>query len=87
MRRILRILAIVLAVGTLVTWLVTGANTGWTKTQREVRTVDEVTQIEAVSYEKRFTAGVDFLGAGLLGVAALFGFSFLFRSTPKTQPR
>lgn len=71
-----------LAIGTVVTWLVTGARLGWTRTEREVRTLDEVTQIEAVSYEKAFMAGVDFLGAGLLMSAGLFGLSFLFRTKP-----
>ena len=47
MKRLLRILAIVLALGATLTWAALGANRGWTRTSVPVKTLDEVTGIEA----------------------------------------
>jgi hypothetical protein len=79
MKKILRLLALLVFVGALVTWLATGANRGWTKTSEPVKTMDEVTGIEGITYQKRFAPGLDFLGAALLGAGILTGVSFLFR--------
>ncbi len=83
MKKILRLLALLLFVGTLITWVVTGANRGWTKTSEPVKTMDEVTGIEGITYQKRFAPGLDFVGAGLLGTGILTGASFLFRKKIK----
>ena len=69
----------------MILWAALGANRGWTKTSVPVKTLDEVTGIEGVTYEKRFVPGVDFLGAALLGAGVLAGISFLFRTKPKTE--
>ena len=79
MKKTLRLLALLVFVGALVTWLATGANRGWTKTSEPVKTMDEVTGIEGITYQKRFAPGLDFLGAALLGAGILTGVSFLFR--------
>lgn len=79
MRTILRIAAVLVALGALAVWLGAGANRGWTKNRVPKKTVDEVTGIEAVTFENRFVPGVDFLGAAALGAGALAGGSFLFR--------
>jgi cytochrome bd-type quinol oxidase subunit 2 len=79
MKKVLRLLAVLFFVGALITWLATGVNRGWTKTSVPVKTMDEITGIEGITYEKRFAPGLDFLGAGLLGAVALTGVSFLFR--------
>jgi hypothetical protein len=79
MKKVLQLLAALVFIGALITWLATGANRGWTKTSVPVKAVDEVTGIEGITYEKRFAPGLDFLGAGLLGAAVLTGVSFLFR--------
>jgi len=84
MSNILRIIALVLALAAAGTWLATGANRGWTKTSVPVKTVDEITGIEAVNYERRFVPGLEFLGAALLGASLLAGASFLFRDKPTT---
>jgi hypothetical protein len=84
MRRGLRILAVLLAVGALAFWAGKGANRGWTKNQVEKRTVDEITGIEAISYEKEFVPGVEFLGGALLGAGILAAVSFAFRDKRKT---
>ena len=86
MKKALRILAVlvVLAAGT--TWLVTGANRGWTKTSVPVKTLDPVTGIEAISYQPKFIAGVDFLGAAFGGAVLLAGASFIFRKPKTNQP-
>jgi hypothetical protein len=79
MKTALRTLAAVLALATVAAWLATGANRGWTKTSREIRTLDEITGIEGISHEKAFLPGVDFVGAGLLAAMVCAGAAFLFR--------
>lgn len=85
MKRTLQAFAALLAVGVTATWLLTGAHRGWTKTSVQKMTLDEITGIESPSYDKRFVAGVDFLGAGLLGAGVLGGVSFLFRKSIKLK--
>ena len=79
MKRFLRIVAILVALGGQGFWLAAGANAGWTKNRVEKRSVDEVTGIEAVNFENKFVPGVDFLGAIAAGAGALVGISFLIR--------
>jgi hypothetical protein len=83
MKRGLRIFAVLLALGGLLYWLAAGANRGWTKNRVEKRTVDEVTGIEGVTFEKRFVPGVDFLGGIAISAGALAGTSFLIRKKRK----
>lgn len=83
MKRTIRILGLLVALGGLCYWLATGANTGWTKNRVEKRTVDEITGIEAVTFEDRFIPGVDFLGGVAVGAGTLIGISFLFRKKQK----
>lgn len=85
MRKPLQALAALLAAVAIVTWLTTGAHRGWTKTSVQKMTLDEITGIESPSYDKRFVAGIDFLGAGLLGAGILGGISFLFRKSTKLK--
>ena len=85
MRKTLQALAALLAVGTIAIWLGTGAHWGWTKTEVYKITMDEVTGIEGRTPEKKFVAGVDFLGAALLGAGVLGGVSFLFRKSTKPK--
>lgn len=80
MKQSLHVLALVVALAAAGTWFVTGANRGWTKTSVEKKTLDEVTGLEAITYEKQFVPGLDFLGSALLGAGALAGLSFLFRN-------
>ncbi|HMP82937.1 MAG TPA: hypothetical protein PKA41_09585, partial [Verrucomicrobiota bacterium] len=61
MKTALRSLAILVALATVVTWAALGASRGWTKTEAEVKAVDEITGIEGISYEKKFQPGEDFL--------------------------
>jgi hypothetical protein len=84
MRTAARLVALVLMIGALVFWGSAGANRGWTKTSVPVRAMDEITGIEAITYEKRFVPGVDFLGAAGLGAVGLTAVSFLFRKRIKT---
>ena len=80
MTKLLRWLALALFALALTTWLVAGANRGWTKTSVPVKKLDEVTGLEGIEYQKRFVPGVDFLGAAALGAGLLAGLSFFFRS-------
>jgi hypothetical protein len=84
MKRILKLLAVLVLLAAGATWLATGANRGWTKTSVMVKTLDPVTGIDGISYEKKFLPGVDFLGAAFSGAALLAGTSFFFRK-PKTN--
>lgn len=72
-------MAVIIAVGAIVFWAAKGANTGWTRNQIEKRTVDEITQIEAITYEKAFVPGIEILGGALLGAGVLAALSFAFR--------
>lgn len=85
MKRGLQILAAIVALGVVATWAGLGAGRGWTKTERQIKTTDEVTGLEGISYQKGFWPGVDFLGAGLVGAGVLAGVSFLFRSKSNSQ--
>jgi hypothetical protein len=85
MKKILQILALIIALGGVATWVVTGANRGWTKTSVAVKTLDEVTGIEGITYQKKFLPGVDFLGAAFGGAALLFGTSLFFRRPTSKQ--
>jgi hypothetical protein len=84
MAQIFRIIALVVALLAISVWIVTGAHRGFTKTSIAKTTVDEVTGLDGVTYEKKFVAGVDFLGAALLGAAALAGISYFLKSKPKS---
>jgi hypothetical protein len=77
MKRNLRIVSLVFALISVSAWVFLGANRGWTRTSVATRTVDEVTGIEGIQYQKRFIPGVDLLGgalmlAGLTACASLF---------------
>ena len=77
MKRILQLMAVLVLLVAGTTWLATGANRGWTKTSVIVKTLDPVTEIEGITYQKKFLPGVDFLAgsallAGVLGTTSLF---------------
>ena len=84
MKRVLKLLALLVLLAAGATWLVTGANRGWTKTSVAVKTLDPVTEIEGITYQKKFLPGVDFLGATFGGAVLLAGASLFFRK-PKTN--
>ncbi|HEX4350590.1 MAG TPA: hypothetical protein VH251_09385 [Verrucomicrobiae bacterium] len=86
MRRSLQLLAALVILSAAITWAATGANRGWTKTSVPVKTLDPVTGIEAISYQPKFIAGVDFLGAAFGGAVLLAGASFIFRKPKTNQP-
>ena len=81
MRRALQVLAAVIILGGVITWAATGANRAWTKTEVQIKTLDPVTGIDGISYEKKFQPGVDFLAVVFGGAVLLAGTSFLFRKT------
>ena len=85
MKSILRLLALAIVFGALGYWLATGGNRGWTKTSVPVKTVDDVTGIEGVTYRKQFVPGVDFLAAAVGAGCLCVGLSFLFRTKPTSQ--
>lgn len=82
MKKSLRFLALAFPVVMTGWWLAAGAHLGWTQTSVARKSLDEVTGIEAITYEKRFVPGLDFIGAALFGTALLVGASSLVRRHP-----
>ena len=85
MKLFLRWTSLVVVLTAAVLWLSAGSNRGWTKTSVEKRTMDEVTGLEGITYERRFVPGLDFLGGAVLAAGVLAGASLLFRTKPNTQ--
>ena len=85
MKSALRLLALAVLLGALGYWLATGANRGWTKTSVPIKTVDDVTGIEGVTYQKKFVPGVDFLAAAAGAAVVCAGLSFFFRTKHLAQ--
>lgn len=86
LRNLLRVLSVTIIVSAGITWFAFGGNPGWTKTSVPVRTVDEVTGIEAVTYEKRFVPGIDFFAAATLLSGLVFSIRFILpKQTPKQE--
>ncbi len=83
MKKTLNILALTIVLAAGVTWAVTGANRGWTKTSVKVETLDPVTGIEGITYQPKFLPGVDFLGAAAGLALALAGSTLLIRNKNK----
>jgi hypothetical protein len=79
MKRILQLMAVLVLLAAGATWLATGANRGWTKTSVVVKTFDPVTEIEGITYQKKFLPGLDFLGGSALLAGLLGGTSLFFR--------
>jgi len=79
MKRILQLMAVLVLLAAGATWLATGANRGWTKTSVVVKTLDPVTEIEGITYQKKFLPGLDFLGGSALLAGLLGGTSLFFR--------
>ena len=77
MSKALRIIAGALLATTLLWWLLSGANTGWTKTSVATMKSDEITGIDYPIWEKRFVPGVDFLGVGATISLLILGSTFL----------
>ena len=85
MKRTLQILALVTLLATAGTWAGTGANRGWTKTSVAMKTLDDVTGIEGITYKPKFLPGVDFLGAGAGLAILLAGASLFFRKPTNSK--
>jgi hypothetical protein len=79
MKRILQLMAVLVLLVAGATWLAKGANRGWTKTSVVVKTLDPVTDIEGITYQKKFLPGLDFLGGSALVAGLLGGTSLFFR--------
>jgi hypothetical protein len=86
MKKSLRILAAAVAMAAMVTWAALGANRGWTKTSVAVKTLDEVTGIEGITYQKQFLPGLELLGAAFFVAGALATGSLLIRKPGTKEP-
>jgi len=85
MKRVLQVVALLVALSALAFWTAKGANRGWTKTQVQFKTVDEVTGLDDIRWKDEFVPGVDILGGALLGAGILAGVSLLIPNKPKTK--
>jgi hypothetical protein len=81
----LRLLALAILLAALGYWLALGANRGWTKTSVPIKTLDDVTGIQGVTYQKKFVPGVDFLAVAVATAIVCAGSSFLFRTKRLSQ--
>jgi len=81
----LRLLALAVLLVALGYWLIAGANRGWSKTSVPIKTLDEVTGIEGVTYQKKFIPGVDFLAVAVAASLLCGASSFLFRTKRLAQ--
>ena len=54
----------------------------WSQTRVLAYKTDPITETTFTDYENRFLPGLDFLGAGLLGAAAIFGLTLLVPRSP-----
>jgi len=79
----LRWLAMAVVLVALAMWAVQGASRGWTKTSVPVKITDEVTGIEAVTYQKKFVPGLDFLAASAAAAGLLAGVAFFLPAQKK----
>lgn len=68
-------------------WLVAGANTGWTRTQEQVKVVDDVTGIEGVEWRPVFRPGIDVLALAAVVGAGAWGLGWwLSRASRVSKP-
>ena len=81
MKRVLQILALAVGFVAVLFWVTAGAQRGWSKTSIPVKSLDEVTGIEGITYKNRFVPGLDFIAAALLGAGSLAAASLFFRKT------
>ena len=67
-------------------WALNGAHTGWSMNRVPVTMIDEITQIEYITYEERFVPGLDILALGVGFAALIFSLTFLpaFKPKPKS---
>ena len=79
MKKALRILAVIILLAALGFWAAKGANRGWTINNIAHETMDPVTGLAGVTFEKGFIPGWDFLAAAALAAGVMAGASFLFR--------
>lgn len=79
---LLRLAALVVALGGFALWATAGAHRGWSMNQVPTTQVDEITGIEYVTYEERFVPGVEVLVGAVVLSALLLGASALARRRP-----
>jgi hypothetical protein len=82
-RILLRGAGVLIALFVFCFWAAKGYHRGWSKNEVPLTQIDPITEIEFVTYEKRFVPGVDYLGAGIAFGALVFAATFFGRRGPK----
>lgn len=84
MRIFLRLMAVLMAMSTVIWWSAAGKNTGWTKNKVRIFQIDEITEIEYPVEVDRFVPGIDIPVGGVALAGTLAGLSLLpvFRRKP-----
>ena len=75
MKTALRVVALLIIIGTVAWWVYAGKNKGWTKNKVRVEKKDEITEIVYYEEEDRFIPGVDILAGGIGTGVVLLGLS------------
>lgn len=76
-RVLLRGAGVLIALFVFCFWAAKGYHRGWTQNQVPVKQTDPVTEIEFVTYEKRFVPGLDYLAGGILVGLLVFAATFV----------
>ena len=80
MKKALRILAVIILLAAVGFWAAKGGDRGWTINNIRHDTMDPVTGLSGVTWERVFIPGCDFLAAAALVAGVMAAASFLFRS-------
>lgn len=80
----LRLLAVVILVGSAGYWTASGAHTGWSMNRIPVHQTDDITGIAYVTYQEKFVPGIEWLAGGMALAVMLAALSFFFRSQTPT---
>lgn len=85
MKKLLQIASLLIVVASFVTWVLHGANTGWTTTETRIMHLDEVTGIEYPEYISQLTFGIELPVVGTTAGLILMAISLFIRKSKKSS--
>jgi hypothetical protein len=81
--KILKVVSLLILLITLISWIFTGASTGWTKTSVSTLEIDEITGLEYPVHKEALVIGLELLALGIALSASVFTISIFTK--PKQQ--